>query len=505
MEFRKEMKKKDREPVKAKSTLLPKRLKGLEEDDSLKIIEVEKLLKLGVLETDPILCFSGNQFLASSYTIEAINEKNDFIAQIECSEGLKKSLEEKGFKGEIKIGDLINIKLDYVEFTSPKVEKEDLPTFTLKIVSDKDDEIKKEMIALIDRDRLQKIFSVPTSLRKPYTVTDNIIDMYLEKWAEAKLPYYKMFGNKLAIAEKISYSMEPNEMSVLLNELIIKYPKYALNIAAISPEHYISNSMPRVDAFARYFGKTYSQGMKISKFFTSFDDTEFDNDLSKVMQERVVNGELVISIDPYDYLTHAISMHGWGSCHSLTSNCAPVASFMYMIDNTTLVAYKHNGKDYVYDKGYYRDGESNSQFDFKKNAFVGNSKSFRQLIHMDLNSSAMLFSREYPKRTTSDEMRIKVRELLEGQVSSYLGIENKFDNYGSNLNHYKCNNENNHYSDIKNYDSLRRSFGDTVKMDFVTIQNCDMSNVKVSDGSEAFCLKCGSKLSNRQVFCGNCN
>ena len=259
-------------------------------------------------------------------------------------------------------------------------------------------------------------------------VPDAILDMYLEKWAKSKAPFYLAFGKELTLSKKIEYAMEENEMGSLISGLIRKYPQYALNIVRIHPKSFVDNKMPNVPEFKTYFGDDYSVGMKVSKFLSLFNDKEFDKEISVVMQERMVKGNLCLSIDPYDYMTHAITMHGWGSCHSPVSGCHPSSSFMYMIDENTIVAYKHNGKEYLYDKGVYNDAGASKTFDFKKNAFTGNSKSFRQLISVDQDTTSIMFGREYPKRTTSDDLRVQVRDMLEEALSNYLGIDNTWNN-----------------------------------------------------------------------------
>ena len=277
-----------------------------------------------------------------------------------------------------------------------------------------------------------------------------------------------------------------------------------MNIVKIQPKYFVENKMPDVQEFRMYFGDDYSKGMKVSKFFSLFGDKDFDDEVSAVMQERTVKGFLTVSIDPYDYMTHAISMHGWGSCHSPVSGCHPTSSFMYMIDETNVVAYKHNGKTYTYDKGMYRDVDSSKTFDFKKNSFEGNSKSFRQLITVDLDTTTMIFSREYPKRTTSDDLRTQVREMFEEIIAGYLGIENIWANYGDNLSKYKTQYTNFFYSDIANYRSLRSSYGDTVKMDYVSVKDADISKSKIVDGVKVYCLKCGKELKGTSVLCDDC-
>ena len=487
---------------------LPPHLKNLTEGDNLVLKSQEELREVGLSEEDAIFYLSGRGLITTSHTITAIEEGNDFIAQYTVNARLRQIVADAGYKGKELIDDeFLNIKLDYVKYKCEKIEVKNKPVYSLneKAAPEINDELYKEMISKVNKDTLKKQFQIPMSIgRKPMDVPDAIIDMYLEKWARAKAQFYLAFGRSLTLAKKIEYNMEENEMSCLLSELIRKYPKYALNLVKIQPKWFVDNKMQDVNEFKTYFGEDFTKGMKVSKFLSLFNDKEFDNDVSEVMQERVVKGFLTVSIDPYDYMTHAISMHGWGSCHSPVSNCHPTSSFMYMIDEGTVVAYKHNGKEYLYDKGMYRDGDSPKTFDFKKNSFMGNSKSYRQLISVDKNTTSMIFSREYPKRTTSDDLRTQTREMFEEIIASYLGIENAWSNYGDNLSKYKLKNSEHYYSDIAHYKDLRQSYGDTVKMDMVAVKDSDITKAEISDGAKVYCLKCGKELRGSSVLCDDC-
>lgn len=492
---------------KCDNSKVPERFKDLTDGDTVKFRSHEDLKSIGIDENNPIYFLSGRGMVINSCTVDSINEGIEEVGYIMADNSVIDFLRSQGFKGEIKVDDKISFTLEHLEYAvekKPAVKKE---VHSLRKEECTDDDI-KEMISKVDKETLRKQFQIPMSIgRKPMKVSDEILDFYLTMWAKAKFPIYLAFGRNLSVSKKIEYSMEENEMTLLVNQLIKQYPKYALNIAKIPPKSFITNKMPYVGEFDMYFGDAYNEGMKVSKFFALFDDKKFDDDVSCVMQERLVKGFLTLSIDPYDYMTHAMSMHGWCSCHSLTSSpggCKPTASFAYLIDNSNIVAYKHNGKNYLYDKGMYRDGSSVQKFDFKKNAFEGNSKSFRQLISIDMDTTSMIFSREYPKRTTSDDLRREVRNMLEEILANHLGIPNEWDNYGAELSKYEAAYTEHYYSDIQNYHSLRGSYGDTIKMDFVTVHNTDTSKIKVKDGARIYCLNCGKELHGSSVLCPDC-
>lgn len=491
--------------MKCDNAKLPPNLQDLTEGDTLKIKSQEELKDMGVKENDPLYYLSGRQLVVGRGNLNSVEEGGEYFAQFCVNSRLRAIISEAGYKGEeIPDGEFVNVKVEYLQYSIEKTKDEKEELRTVSLIREFTDDDVKEMISKVDIERLRKQFQAAGSVgKKPITVTDEMLFFYLEKWAVNKMPYYLMFGRNLTIQKHIEYDMEENEMSCLVNELVRKYPKYALNITRIPPKFFVSNTMPEIPEFSTYFPE-YKKGMKVSKFFSLFKDKEFDEDISITMQERTVKGFLTISIDPYDYMTHAISMHGWGSCHSIFS-CHPTASFMFMIDPANLVAYKHNGKDYTYQNGIYSDAGSMKRFDFKKNTFVGNSKSFRQMICVDPNSCSMIFGREYPKRTTSDDLRKQVREMLESTIADYVGIDNEWDNFGADISHYKTDfHEKHFYSDTLKYRSLRESYGDTVKLDYVTPHDSNLENSNIVDGTEVYCIKCGKKLSSNYVLCEDC-
>ena len=169
------------------------------------------------------------------------------------------------------------------------------------------------------------------------------------------------------------------------------------------------NNKVRKSEMCSYFfnDKRVHEGMKITKLISMYGNKDLDMEISKIYQDKG-KGNIYISIDPIDYLTVSINKSGWGSCHNLFDGCFRNAGLSYMIDETSLVAYRSESKNLY-----------NEKFPFE-----WNSKRWRQMIYVSKKSSIMAFSRQYPNTNTT--LAKEIRLLLEDVMSKYYGSENRW-------------------------------------------------------------------------------
>lgn len=349
----------------------------------------------------------------------------------------------------------------------------------------KDDSIIAEMKSKVDRKRLQQMLSIGASTYdSKHFVKDSIVDMYLDLWANAKYEMYLMFGRNLSITTEYEKQIDEQEMRSLVNDLKTTYPKYAHWIERFENIEYIDNKVHYLGSSITNYVDYCVKGMKLSGFFTKLcADPQFDIDLSKVMQNKFVKGYMTISIDPYDYLTSSVNKNDWRSCHRITDGEYATGSFSYLLDDTTMIAYKHNGRDYDY-----------TFYGFK---FSGNSKAFRQCVYFDKDSCNIIFGRNYPN--ASEDAEVKMRELLEHQVCKYLGLPED-SMWKKSRNSYEGDYEDVsdlHYSDVEhgwNYTFVR-----------LTKSIRDVANFKV--GYNAPCLMCADDVEDEgyACVCRDCN
>lgn len=386
-----------------------------------------------------------------------------------------------------------------------------------------DKAILEEMIAKVDRDRFVKICGV--SLGRGRKPNPEVVDKYLEEWAKAKYDWYVAFGNNLVVSKDVEYKMSEAEVMPMLTELYEEFPMYAANLVKIEenggPKAFIENKMPEVDFFSKYCPKLYKPGMKVSGFLHNLyhhgegrNDIadKFDLRLSELMQNRMIKGKICISIDPYDFLTSATNMHGWTTCQKLWGDMAG-GCYTWLTDPNALIAYRCNGKDYLYDHGIAKGINGMENFNFGANKFSGNSKTWRQIINCDRNNCAFLFGREYPSNTKVEFATETARQLLEDTIGKYLGITD-WANYGDLE---RIDSEtyfgakpiykdvtNHHYSDIGNWNDLRHRY--QLKKALIAPMDGDLSTAQITAGGKTYCLRCGREIgnNNHRVTCGGC-
>ena len=192
-------------------------------------------------------------------------------------------------------------------------------------------------------------------------------------------------------------------------------------------------------------------GMKTSKFLSQLlDDQKFDIELSKIMQNRKNTGKIAISINPIDYLMSSVNKYNWSTCHRIFSGSElKYGTFAYMIDDSTIISYIHNGKKQLYDKVRYsctHYGDTNlestdSSYEFDE-PFEYYSFRMRENIHIDKNTSACAFSLGY---CNMDKETYKhIRFFLEELLSQYFRIDNDWLIVKPNI-HGKNTNKDNNY------------------------------------------------------------
>ena len=133
-------------------------------------------------------------------------------------------------------------------------------------------------------------------------------------------------------------------------------------------------------------------GMKITKAFRYFENNKeileaIRNEASRVIQKDRVNGTLVFSVHPLDYLSISENTYNWRSCHALDGDYK-LGNLNYMADKYTIVC-------------YIRD---NAGAAHKLPNFPGcipwNSKKWRVLLYWD-NNNITVASRQYPFEANS--------------------------------------------------------------------------------------------------------
>lgn len=457
---------------------LPKRLKGIQEGDIVVFRSMEELqeefgesmngIRCGWAKKMQKLC--GEEFIVTSDTIKKIN-RDDYRLFIKEVDDLyyDVSIDMLKFKEKEPLQEQINNQEEIIHTVQPTI-----------LNKDKEQHIIDKMISLVDMSRVNKLFAIAGSSenRKKMPKKEIVMD-YLNRWANAKYEYFLLFNENLQIEKEVEFELDEMEMNAMVETLCYQFPKYALLLENMTSSEFVNNSLDHDHGLKKYIPKHFQHGMKVSKFLSILlEDEKFDIEISKILQNRKIKGKIVISIDPYDYLTMSLNAHQWISCHNLEDGCYATGAFSYMCDEATLIAYRDNNKTYSY-----------NYFGFK---YEGNSKSWRQCIYFDKSSCSMIFGRQYPNEST--DISKGIRELLEEVVSKYVDNVNKWivktddhDGKYKDLSDF-------HYSDINNDFPYK----------FARFKNLeDPDKIKFEVGSKVKCVYCGTILhsSRERVSC----
>lgn len=377
-------------------------------------------------------------------------------------------------------------KSELLKFQEVIPEKIEVITDNDKVIpniieSNKIEEIINKMISMVDIERFKKLLAIAgSSDGKKNMPSKEVTQDYLRRWALSKYEYFLLFDNELSIEKEIQFEIDNIEMKSSIENLCYTFPKYAPVLSRINSNEFIENSIDGDEIFEKYADKKFKKGMKVSKFLSTYlEDNIFDIELSKVLQNRLIKGKVVISIDPYDYLTMSINSHQWRSCHRITDGEYATGGFSYMCDDSTLIAYRENGTEYKY-----------NLYGFK---FEGNSKSWRQCVYFDKSTCSIIFGRQYPNDIK--EVSTEVRNILEEKVSTYT---NNINLWSVTRNEHKGT-----YEKISNlnYHDVDSGF-DYKFARFKNLYSTDDIIFKI--GSEVKCVYCGKLLSENdsKVSCG---
>lgn len=319
-------------------------------------------------------------------------------------------LEEKGFK-------LID-KYSLAEEETESSECLDGTSFENNLEEPTDEELDK-MIELVDLNTFMGI--IRTRMKGDGNSGEEISKInrawakrYLKQWAIAKYRFYKMLGDKLKIEKDIEIELDNSYFETMQRELMGKFPLFYPMLSQISSRAFRENMIRDGRCWCEAFSdRRVVEGMTLTKFISLFGSNELNIEVSKIYQNKN-KAHLTISIDPNDYLTVSINHSGWRSCHNFFDGEWRNAGLSYMVDNTSLVAYRSNGE---------------VDYRFEGTNFKWNSKNWRQMIYMAENNSTIIFSRQYPNE--SNELARNIRGTFEEVVSNYFDAENTWKVYNN--------------------------------------------------------------------------
>lgn len=186
-----------------------------------------------------------------------------------------------------------------------------------------------------------------SGLKQPIAELDHI----LRFWAQAKIPFYHMFGDKLIISRRVDYECPMAELrDKVYREADVEVMSFIRELGAILRDynHPIGHALREAGIYSYEFyneglwdllienkwpfcdvqipmdnGKFYTckTGMRVTRIFQKLADlagvTGFEKvrELhAKISTSKIVHGNMYLSIHPLDFMTMSDNADGWDSC-----------------------------------------------------------------------------------------------------------------------------------------------------------------------------------------------
>ena len=245
------------------------------------------------------------------------------------------------------------------------------------------------------------------------------IDALLNSWFTAKNIFMnKFFKGKYmrVIEDKVTFELNDNAKAQRY-ELFIEYVANLLNelggwqnrllryLQHITTNEFYNNCLE--NDYMMPEGKKIQKGTKIVKSFKYFiTDDKLLNDIqskaSEIIQENKIEGYLVFSVHPLDFLSSSENTFNWRSCHSLDGEYR-TGNLSYMCDKSTIVCYLM--------------AEKYAKLPHFPESVPWTNKKWRVLLHFNPELDVVFAGRQYP--FTSPGALEKIRSVM---IDEFLGI-----------------------------------------------------------------------------------
>lgn len=207
-----------------------------------------------------------------------------------------------------------------------------------------------------------------------------------DKWVEAKADFINSWGGELRwkYPERVTFSLAPKEKEAKIDEFITwldfhKYPQDMINFVDYNREGIFDNKVVTKQDYI-------PTGMKLGRAFRYFiSDAErlkhAQNELSYLIQNDKITGDLYFSVHPLDFLSVSESTYHMHTCHSLNGDYCS-GNFEYMVDPSTVICYIA--------------GAENAELPNFPTDVPWNAKRWRVLLHFSDDRDTLFVSKQYP-------------------------------------------------------------------------------------------------------------
>ena len=223
-----------------------------------------------------------------------------------------------------------------------------------------------------------------------YGTKDNFIgiDEWLKHWGVNKIKMYKLLGNQFIYRTPFEYHKSKSEMDNQITELIYrqKFPgifrEWLESHRYLFPEDIRNRVCGYINRYILILDKIdedltfkleenkktlqFQKGMKpiraLSRFLTYCKDVDGVNRVMEVFEQfriahsmifndKIIKGNMVVSIHPLDFMTMSDNNSNWGSCMSWKDRgCYHVGTIEMLNSNNVLCCYIENSDPYYFSK-----------------------------------------------------------------------------------------------------------------------------------------------------------
>ena len=272
-----------------------------------------------------------------------------------------------------------------------------------------------------------------------YGTLDNFIgiDEWLKYWSVNKIKMYKLLNNQLIYRAPFEYKKSEEELNIQVSnfvnnshfpEILRKWLDKHEDVIDYDTNYYIrcccqrhvlvineNNSTLKFKLEDEKKTLQFQKGTKplraISRFLTYCKNLEGVNEVikafeefrlahSRIFNDNIVKGNLVISIHPLDYMTMSDNNSNWQSCMSwIDGGCYHIGTVEMMNSNNVLCCYIENSEPYYFSK------------DNKTSEYEWNNKKWRQLVYFTKDIIVSGKAYPYANDDISKTLISTIREL----------------------------------------------------------------------------------------------
>lgn len=336
------------------------------------------------------------------------------------------------------------------------------------------------------------------------TINRSVIETMYNNWAVNKEHIYNLFGGRLKVITPIEFTYNDIQIQEMVDNFVVNHKNDEFILAnkfllMLSIKEIINN---KLEYDFKILDTKFNKGMKISKVLTKIIPLKYvDNyvtDYSMLLQKFKVNGEVVLSIDPLDYLTMSENNSNWESCHAF-GNCYQTGMFAYLQDNCTIITYIKSNKD----------------IKINSNLSISN-KVWRQIMLLNPDDTYAVQLRQYPNSNNNNSIAAAnlMITLLEEKHNRKFNrvLYDMNDTINEKIMHTLCSDNRGTYAEYWYNDVTHGTFkkGFIIAPVEVNIQNDILEYTKefkyCTVGYDVYCLNCGEyNDSSESLLCDCCN